>query len=80
MEKQVQDIIGDLLHRAGPKPEVDISMCEKCGKMTDNWISHWPKSRLIVWRCKECARTQAMKEREDLENILEKMCDETRKK
>lgn len=50
------------------KPNVDISMCDMCNKMTDNWfnINHH-----IIWRCRKCCYNS----KQNLEKILEKMCD-----
>lgn len=62
-----------------PRPTVDVSLCEKCGKMTDNWFSGWAKEQKITWMCKKCRDKLSEQSRIVLENILEEMCDEENK-
>lgn len=74
MDQRVSKIIAEGL--LTPKPSVDISLCQECNKMTDNWYSDWPKDKKIIWMCKKCRDEKTKKIRQDLETILEKMCDE----
>jgi hypothetical protein len=59
-----------------PKPDVEVSLCIKCDKMTDNWYTYWPENSEIIWMCRECQEKLAKKSREKLEQRLENMCKE----
>ena len=61
-----------------PKPDIDVSLCAICDKMTDNWYTQWPKDREIIWMCRECQDELAKKSREKLEQTLENMCEKKR--
>lgn len=57
------------------QPNVDVSLCKICNKMTDIWSSGWSKDHKIIWMCKECREAQAKEQQAKLEQLLENMCD-----
>lgn len=79
VRKLATSMMRGYLDKSAPKPTVDVSLCENCGKMTDSWITQWPKKSKITWICKECKNKLVEKNKANLENILEKMCDEESK-
>jgi hypothetical protein len=75
--KQVVHVLADAwIEKGRPKPNVDVSLCIVCNKMTDLWSTGYPKDKKITWKCKECREKEAKKGTEELERILENMCDE----
>jgi hypothetical protein len=73
-KKLINSLISNYISRNSPKPSVDISLCKTCNKMTDKWFCAWPKSREIIWKCKECSEKEGKERMKDLEKRLEKMC------
>jgi hypothetical protein len=76
VRKLADTMVRGFLQNGAPKPNVDISLCQACNRMTDDWYSEWPKETKIIWICKKCRDEKAAKNRIELETILEKMCDE----
>ena len=78
-EKLIKTLLSNYISKNSPKPSVDVSLCKTCNKMTDKWFCAWPKSREIIWRCKECHEEEIKKREEDMKELkqtLERMCSE----
>jgi hypothetical protein len=74
-KKLVHALADQYFTKNAPKPNVDVSMCETCGKMTDVWSTGWPKDKKITWKCKDCREKEAREGQRRLELALEEMCD-----
>lgn len=73
VRKVAKNMIQSYMEKSNQKPSVDISLCRKCDKMTDNW---YVQSSVIIWMCKDCRDKISEQNRVNLETILEKMCED----
>lgn len=51
--------VDDLFLDIKPYPNVEISTCKSCNRLTENWITKWPESKIILWLCKDCEQHES---------------------
>jgi late competence protein required for DNA uptake (superfamily II DNA/RNA helicase) len=71
MERDIiSSFLAHVMDRDAPKPVTnEPQACNKCGALTSNWKSEYPKTRKIYYQCAECTEKLRVQNQELLKNI-----------
>lgn len=71
-EDLAYSLINYFIEKDRPFPTTEESECEKCGEMTRDWSTGYPKDRKINWKCKPCKEKEAEETEKMLKEAAEK--------